>query len=226
MFGAIKKIFGKASTSAAPEAKTAQISSLNEGKQAAAAAAQESIKREPRKTPAIASASDTEVTLYLGSIVERFPKELQGAYSPQSIADLTFSLAKEKVLPQLAHGSVKITFGELRRSCPTGVFTNKSSEDGVLIELPLEEILAQIKPHSFNRRQGQKRVEVPDEITEVFNANDGALSAVRVLNKEEVRAANSDAKTATAVASPVASGVAPAQISGRPQPFTAAPIPV
>ncbi len=75
----------------------------------------------------------------------------------------------EKILSQLAHGSVKISFGELRAAAPN-LFVNSGGEsDSRPVTLPLNEILARLNPALLARRTSQKRVEVGDEISGPFD---------------------------------------------------------
>jgi predicted regulator of Ras-like GTPase activity (Roadblock/LC7/MglB family) len=77
------------------------------------------------------------------------------------------SIPADKVLSQLATGSVKITFGELRAALP-GLFLNSGSEnDARQIVLPLKEIISRINPALLSRRD-VKKVEVDDDITGPF----------------------------------------------------------
>ena len=64
----------------------------------------------------------------------------------------------QKVLPQLAHGAVRISFGELRQASPPGTFSAENDRDRVMVELPLHEILARVKPGLLARRPAQKQV--------------------------------------------------------------------
>ena len=76
----------------------------------------------------------------------------------------------EKILTQLAFGSVKIAFGELRKAAP-GVFVNSGGEhDHKPVMLPLNEILTRLNPALLSRRSTQKQVEVTEDITGPFGA--------------------------------------------------------
>jgi len=76
----------------------------------------------------------------------------------------------EKVLSQLAHGSVKITFGELRAARP-GLFAGSGSEnDTRQIALPLNEIITRISPTLLSRRVA-KKVEAADDVDGPFGTN-------------------------------------------------------
>jgi predicted regulator of Ras-like GTPase activity (Roadblock/LC7/MglB family) len=82
-------------------------------------------------------------------------------------ADAFFSIPVEKVLSQLARGSVKISFGELRAALP-GLFVISGTEnDARQIALPLNEIISRINPVLLSRR-AEKKVELADDITGPF----------------------------------------------------------
>jgi predicted regulator of Ras-like GTPase activity (Roadblock/LC7/MglB family) len=108
-----------------------------------------------------------ELQLPLQPIIASLPMELRAKIAQQPAADATFSVPADKVLMQLAHGAVKITFGELRLAVP-GLFINSGGEnDSRPITLPLSLILPQISPSLLARRPAQK-LEVSDEITGPF----------------------------------------------------------
>jgi predicted regulator of Ras-like GTPase activity (Roadblock/LC7/MglB family) len=86
----------------------------------------------------------------------------------------------QKILPQLAQGSVKISFGELRQAAPAGVFSDLSDQDQTAIELPLAAILPQVKPEFLPRRTDQRRVEIPSEVSAIFGAKGQGLTSARI----------------------------------------------
>ena len=86
-------------------------------------------------------------------------------------AGMMIAVPLEKILTQLAFGSVKIAFGELRKAAP-GVFVNSGGEhDHKPVMLPLNEILTRLNPALLSRRSAQKQVEVTEDITGPFGAN-------------------------------------------------------
>src|ERR1041384_5318643 len=169
MFGAFKKLLGKAPKTEAPAKVAAPLPKA--APPASPVAMPKSGAASPAKPRAKAAApSSAKVVIFnLAEVVDAFPLNLQNTYAPGSISEVTFSLPTEKILPQLTRGSVKISFGELRSLLPTGVLAQKSSEDGTLIDLPLATILGQVRPDSFARRVGQHQLEVPEDVSEVFN---------------------------------------------------------
>src|SRR5207247_1148626 len=81
-------------------------------------------------------------------IIRLIPQELWGKLAPAGLAGCSYIVSRQSVLEQLPHGSVKVSFGELRRAAPAGSFVNTPAEDSRLIDLPLSEILAQLHPDS------------------------------------------------------------------------------
>jgi predicted regulator of Ras-like GTPase activity (Roadblock/LC7/MglB family) len=107
--------------------------------------------------------------LPLQPVIDSLPMELRAKIVQQPPAGATLSLPVDKVLPQLAHGAVKITFGELRLAAP-GLFVNSGGEnDSRPIALPLSLILAQLSPSQLARRPAAK-LEVSDDITGPFGS--------------------------------------------------------
>ena len=96
------------------------------------------------------------------------PMDLRAKVMQAPPADPMISIPLEKILTQLAFGSVKITFGELRQAAP-GIFVNSGGEhDHKSVTLPLNEILTRLNPARLSRRPVQKHLEVADEIIGLF----------------------------------------------------------
>ncbi len=83
--------------------------------------------------------------LPLQEILNGLPLELRAKVKYSEVGDLTISVPLEKILSQLARGSVKISFGELRQAVPQ-IFTSGNDRDRVLVALPLGEIIARLNP--------------------------------------------------------------------------------
>jgi len=151
------------------------------------------------------------VTLPFSSIIKQVPPDLHGKTGGRGGAGVSFSMSRAQVLEQLSHGSVKVSFGELRQAAPAGMFLNSSTHDDRLIDLPLAEIMAQLQGEAFARRAGRKRVDVPSEIADLFGQQGQPLAEMRVLDKSEapkaapaVRArVTTPAKSTTPAATPV-----------------------
>ena len=109
------------------------------------------------------------VEVPLQKILEVLPVELQPRVRNPHVGDATISLPLDKVLSQLSRGAVRLSFGELRQAAPS-VFSSETDRDRVLVQLPLNEILAQLNPALIARRRVQKQVEVPDDISSPFES--------------------------------------------------------
>jgi predicted regulator of Ras-like GTPase activity (Roadblock/LC7/MglB family) len=123
--------------------------------------------------------SPDELCLPLQSILAGLPMDLRAKVMQAPPAGTTITIPLETVLNQLAFGSVKITFGELRKAVP-GVFVNSGGEhDNKPVMLPLNEILGRLNPALLSRRAAQKQVELTEEITGPFGAGgEGAKISV------------------------------------------------
>src|SRR6185295_14271851 len=122
-------------------------------------------------SPATSQASGAEsLKISLTAIVGLFPKDIPGVANPAMIDGVKINIPLSRVIQQLPQGSAKISFGELRRVSPPGAFRCSTDADAKLIDLPLSEILPQLNATQFTRRSGQKRVEVPDEVTGIFSS--------------------------------------------------------
>lgn len=122
----------------------------------------------PASSPAPASLD--EISLPLPPILAALPMELRAKIMVANTAGMTIAIPVEKALAQLATGSVKISFGELRK-LTSGVFANSGGElDAKMVALPLSQILAQLNPALLARRAAKKHVEISDDISSPFDA--------------------------------------------------------
>ncbi len=110
----------------------------------------------------------------LQKILVGLPLELQPRIRQAEVGDLPIAIPLEKVLAQLSRGSIKISFGELRRAAPA-VFTDESDRDQVQVSLPLGDILTKLNPALISRRRAQRQVDVPASVTSPFDDNGLAL---------------------------------------------------
>ena len=109
--------------------------------------------------------------LPLSSIIPMLPMDLRANLLTQTPpANAFISIPVDKALSQLAHGSVKISFGELRAALPR-LFDHSGENDARQIVLPLKEIISQINPALLSRRAG-KKIEVADDIAAPFSARE------------------------------------------------------
>jgi predicted regulator of Ras-like GTPase activity (Roadblock/LC7/MglB family) len=110
------------------------------------------------------------IELPLQPILNGLPLELRAKITNPVTTGTLIAIPVERVLSQLATGSVKISFGELRQMAPA-VFANYGGEhDARSVALPLNQLLALINPGLLARRSAQKRIEVSDEVESPFDA--------------------------------------------------------
>ncbi len=184
MFGAFSKLFKKTEPAPAPARSNGPqplprtSASLSKDETGATTAV-------PRALAAQVAGAESLVVPY-SAIIKLIPQELWGKLAPAGVAGYNYNIARKSVLEQLPHGAVKVSFGELRRNAPSGVFINTAAEDARLVDLPLSEILAQLHPDSLSRRPDQARVEVSSEVPDLFGARGERLAPLRVMEKKEV----------------------------------------
>ena len=199
MFGTIAKLFKK---SPAPPPAPARSAAPNPHSAPSQAARPASKVETPlsRGTPKFASSApaprtvaslggDAEsLVIPYSSIIHCVPKELWGKLAPAGAGAGKFIVSRRDVLEQLSQGAVKVQFGELRRGAPAGLLTSNSSQDDHLVDLPLADILAQLRPDSLSRRPDQVRVEVAEDLPDLFGSRGERLAPVRVMDKKEAAA--------------------------------------
>ncbi len=161
------------------------------------------------------------VQLLLQSVVTGLPPELKGRVRQSALGNAVITVPLDKVLAQLSLGSVKITFGELRRAAPA-LFSDQNDKDQTLVALPLAEILAQLNPELLFRRQGQKHIEIPEEIRSPFGDTGGQALIFSVGPSETPVAAPVRAVMPAPSTPPPAPLRAPAPVQ---RPLAAAPAP-
>lgn len=118
--------------------------------------------------PATSPANAAEIQIPLAAVTAHLPMELKAKLVSTPAAGQTVKLAVETVLQQLAFGSVKISFGELRSLAP-GLFADSGGAfDSRPISLPLPEILSRLNPALLARKPSQK-VDVAEDISGPFD---------------------------------------------------------
>jgi len=120
----------------------------------------------PVVPPAAPAASTNNLLLPLTAIIAVLPMDLRAKLIQTPPPGAFVSIPMEDVLSQLAHGSVKTSFGELRAALP-GLFDNSDENDARQIALPLNEIISRINPALLPRRAA-KKIEVADSISGPF----------------------------------------------------------
>ena len=181
MFGAIKKMFKRGGSSSQDSSAPAQaVAEQNPS-------TNESSADDSASYSAAEGGSGDTLRVSMKALVAQLPKELQGKNPPRS--DEALILPKDQVLEQLAQGAVKVPFGQVRRIASTGVLAGGSSHDNRMVDVPLKEILAQLRGDAFPRRQDQRVIHVPDEIHDIFGAKGEARAQMRVMQKDELKPA-------------------------------------
>ncbi len=199
MFGAISKLFRKSAAAPPPAASPRPTDKRPPALPTSKAPASKGVSRD--ETPArggvskvvsnaahsgSSSSPGETISIPYASIIRLIPNELWGKLAPAGVAGHQFTIARATAVAQLATGAVKVKFGDLRKGAPSGVFLNSPAEDNRLIELPLSEILSQLHPDAYSRRQDQIAVHVDQEVPDVFGANGSTGAPVRVMQKKEV----------------------------------------
>lgn len=223
MFKTLKKLFGKrdeGTVQTMPEPRTASRSPF------AASTADHSVKSpngETQMRSAAPAATGSRLALPLRSVLAKLPPELSGRVRQMDVGEAEVFIPMQKVLSQLATGAVRIYYGELRQASPPGTFAPENDKDRVVVDLPLQEILARVNPGLLARRPAQKIVEVPPEVTGPFSGQ----TRVVISNSAPVRGV--EAHPSKPVAAPEdttfkRAGAAPAPVRVAPPAPKAAPV--
>jgi hypothetical protein len=115
--------------------------------------------------------SVSELEMPLLPILEKLPPDLRSKSitGGVNLAEANICISVEKVLPQLAQGTVKITFGELRSAAPN-LFRTGEEYDSLPIVLPLNDVLSRLNPALLARHLPQRTISAPSEISGPFGA--------------------------------------------------------
>ena len=193
MFGAISKLFRKSKPAAAgsrsttPQAPAAPARPARPVSKPVPQSGTPAATSPPRVAP-VGSSGDV-LQLSYSAIIKQVPQELWGRLAPAGVAGSTFTVFAQQILDQLPQGSVKVPFGDLRRNAPAGVFTNSAGQDSRLIDLPLQEVLAQLPPDILARRADQVRIEVSEDLPDLFGSKGERLAPLRIVEKKELSSA-------------------------------------
>jgi predicted regulator of Ras-like GTPase activity (Roadblock/LC7/MglB family) len=122
------------------------------------------------------------------ALLKVVPHNLHGKNASSLGATGKFFIGRKAVIDQLAKGAVRISFGALRASVSDGLFTTSDAQDATLIDLPLSEVIPQLSQEDLARNP-RKRIEVPNDVSDLFDRKGGGLSSVRVMAKQEVKRA-------------------------------------
>jgi predicted regulator of Ras-like GTPase activity (Roadblock/LC7/MglB family) len=216
MFGKIAKFFkrsaGKQSEAPAPALPTAMPAAQALGRPQFAVPGMD-VAVETEEPVAAHETSHTysggdSIVLPFSTILQLVPKELLGKANAGSVK---YHLPKATALEQLARGSVKVPFGDLRRAAPPGLFViSGTTQDSRLVDLPLRDILKQLHPESFARRSSANRLTVPQEVTDLFGSKGERLTEIRVVDKSEIKPAGPVGRQTAAAPVPEPAAEAPA----------------
>ena len=229
MFGLFKKLFrrGGDEPQAAPPASPAApqgpqtprtrpfpaATAPASGPPPGAALAPTPARSQPERAGTITAGGDV-IKIPLTALLKRLPEAVaqRATRSPQSGDALTLSVGT--VLEQMPRGEVKISYAELRRGSPPGMFSELSPDDRLAISLPLEIVVPLLKAEHLARRPDQRKRALAGDVNPVF-----AVPANAPQERVEIRGLASEQEAETPAAIP-ASSLAP---SKAPVPRTAPP---
>jgi predicted regulator of Ras-like GTPase activity (Roadblock/LC7/MglB family) len=165
------------STFAPPPQPTAHVPAV-------AVAPQPMAAYEPPAPPTEPVDDVSEVEMPLLPILEKLPPDLRSKWmiGGTNLGAASVCISVEKILPQLALGTVKITFGELRTAAP-GLFRMGEEYDSLPIVLPLNEVLARLNPILLSRHPGQRAIAAPPEIAGPFGTGAQGVTFANTLLK-------------------------------------------
>lgn len=174
--GYLKQLFSKsgkaeaaatASPAAAPPAATPAA--------AAAAYARYQAKTTPAQPRPGNKPTMPGVEIPLQSILAVLPLELKTKVVSENTAGLNYSVPVTAVLSQLASGTIKVPYGEIRQAAPD-IFTADDTADGQSVALPLHEVLSRLNPALLTRRPTQKQLVIPEEVASPFSGRGEGLN--------------------------------------------------
>src|SRR5438045_7136110 len=139
-------------------------------------ATQVSAAPDEQTAPSARPTTGDSIRILLKPVLLKLSDPLKARVRQPPGGPVQISIPLQKVLAQLPQGSVRISFGELRQASPAGVFSDASDQDQTSVELSLPEILAQLKPDQLARRNAQRKVEVPEDVSGIFGAKGQQLT--------------------------------------------------
>lgn len=221
MLGLFKRMLSK--TEQAPEAPVAKPAPLARPTPVArpvtpAPTAPTAPLQPPRPRVARPPATSTHVQVALASIAAGLPEALR--HKVPSNPEQFIPIPIDKVLPQLGEGQIVMTAAELRECSPEH-FAALAGHDDLSVTLPLAEIVKQLSPSHFTRRE-QQRTEVPDEVAPVFAPGVSSTTAARAVTPQAVSIPRPQPTATTTSMATTASPVTPeSKISMSPQALAA-----
>jgi predicted regulator of Ras-like GTPase activity (Roadblock/LC7/MglB family) len=177
MFATFKKLFGKKVEIAIDSPTDFQpgavppVTRINPSRQ---------VRVEARQTDSAAS-MPAAIAIPLKSVLSRLPEALTRRVIQSDVGEAEIFIPTQKVLSQIAKGSVKISFGELRQMAPPGIFAPENDRDRTLVDIPLYEVLSRLDPSLLARHPSQRQVEVPPEVTGPFGGQTKVTFATSIM---------------------------------------------
>lgn len=166
MLKLFKKLFNRGGE--APVAPTPVAAAVPRPRAVPVATPVATVARQPEAAPGVEVAS-----LSLRAILERLPSDLKSAINQMPESDVKVILPVNAIMKQLPTGSVKMSLGSLYRQAPNGTFRKTNYEDKRMIDVPLGEVFKTINPSRLNRRNDQRKYEVPDDVQGLFGSGSG-----------------------------------------------------
>lgn len=128
-------------------------------------------------TLAMTAEAKGEVVVSMQSIVNALPDHLK-AFVTQKAASASIKIPMAIILPQLASGSVRLTFADFAELAPDGACRSDRNVASEAVEIPLGEIIPQLSQQQLRRRTNQRPVGLPPEIESPFTVNGVDKAAV------------------------------------------------
>src|SRR5437660_911958 len=107
------------------------------------------------------------VALPFSILLKAVPHNLHGKNASAPNPTGNFFMSRSEVLEQLAKGALRIPFGAIRSGAPNGFFTTSASQDETLIDIPLKDVVGQLRQEDLVRHP-RARVEVPSDVSDLF----------------------------------------------------------
>src|SRR4030095_1154432 len=159
MFGAISKLFKKpgatpesalpSQTSFVPKPPATGPRMVSKDETPSRPEVSRPVSSPPPRVGGGQKVAGDSMSIPYGSIIKLIPKELWGKLAPAGVAGYNLTISRATVVAQLPSRAVKVKFGEVRKGAPAGVFINSPAEDGRMVGMPLNDILAQVHPDSY-----------------------------------------------------------------------------
>lgn len=145
-------------------------------------------------TLAMAAEAKGDVVVPMKLIVDRLPDHLKVFVTMKAMsANITIPMGV--ILPQLATGSVRLTFADFVELAPDGACRADRSVAGETVEIPLGAIVPQLTPQQLRRRGNQRPPNLPPEIESPFTVNGVDKAAVGATKPRVVQLPNATGRS-------------------------------